>query len=204
MHQDYLAQHTDVTRVVLCPNIMAQLLKSALLARKANGTLAQMLELKAGDKFSPNGVICDVWGKVTGKGRWVHDAFNYETFVTGSWAWANTSAPLNAVQSFYNSKNITCPIFQFLANERLNNVDKFLEVFEEMKDFPAFVAVTVNEWQITGKVMHGGIITETVTKTIAAQTSIEAAQLFNKKHPNHVITDQKFVLPNRIYQTSLF
>lgn len=198
MDAEFTEVGTGNKKIYPCPSLLSHFFKCALLAHSRGGTLKQMLALKEGDKFSPNGVMCDVYAKVTGKGRWSGDVFNFETVSSKSWAFCHNAAPHHVCRAFCHPTDATCKISQFITNESKNSPTEFLKYFLMQEDFKEVEIEpqpkgSTKIWQVSAYLADekGGVV-ETVFEKVMGNNTIEACSEFGEKYPKHIIKNCSF------------
>ena len=154
-----------------------------------------MLTLKHGNDFSPHGVMCDVWGKVTGRGRWKDDVFEFELPHNKSWTFCHHATPLDVCKAFCHPTERLCKISQFLINDQKNSPDEYLEYFNrqidpvELVDLGEPIRVgTSKVWSVSGfKTGEDGMLIDSAFEKEIADTFEQAQAQFRQKYPLHFI-----------------
>jgi len=182
-----MIQDASFKELIPCTNIWMKILKERLFQLDEQNKLKKSLQLKTDDTITPQGVICDIWSKITGKGEWRSDhSFCYET-ASGGRAFVHHSAPHNVLCTF-GSKGLKCKISQFLANDSANNPEDYLEIFDHLGEYPKPKEKVEQEpsglWKITANVMHENKTVGYRSVEVIGNTVQEATSRFQKDWPN--------------------
>lgn len=172
------AEFTDMYK---CPNIFVHILKNRVLSLHKQEKLMTKFAFKEGDKFNAQGVICDTWAKITGKGEWEDSTFKFQT-LTGGFARCTMAAPLPVTQ-FFSTKggNINCPVSTFFSTFSGTDPDKLIDFLNKVCDFQPKVTTVEYDywnWEVEGVLVEHNITMGYRKESIVALTAHDAAAIF--------------------------
>jgi hypothetical protein len=121
-----------------CPSIFAHLFKTAYFKALEDHTVQDLgpingMRMSNIEVFSPFGFVCDVWGKITGRGNWNATSFKYQTSHK-SWVFCANYIPENIINEYCPNRESDCP-FRLLLSYGVNNVSVFSDNLKKMEDF---------------------------------------------------------------------
>lgn len=109
------------SELIFSPTYMFDLYKKVFLEYYGAGKLEASLTFKNEGKMNPAGLMCDIWGRMTGRGSWFGDGFRYKLPVTDAMTFVTINMPKVIVDDFLNPNKTNCPVANFLTKGTLSN-----------------------------------------------------------------------------------
>lgn len=183
------------SETIISPTYWFDLYKKVFFDYYGQGKLEASLSFKnSQNRFNPAGLMCEMWGKLTGRGSWCGDNFRYDLPVTGSMVFASIKVPKVVIDDFLNLNKTNCPVANFLNHQSLNDPKRVADFLLTVQDNDINTG-PLFRYKITYTRDYNGINIGGNTKIIDAPCIVDARSLLIALVPdaqiNSVVFEQR-------------